>query len=135
MGNINVAILGTNGYAEKIGKKSDVTDITLYDYKIGTDSFTLIEPSKYPEKISSLFYSVSISEFIILVVDKIDSFLGETILMVNSLKIDNGWIILRNYIQPEQLDPLIIGTSLEKYEYRDDTPTKLREDLINIAKL
>lgn len=134
MGNLNIAVLGAKDYAGKIGKKGTVTDMTFYDHKAGTDSFTLIEPSKYPEKLSSLFYSVAMSEFAILVVDKIDSFLGETIVMVDSLGIDKGFIILQNYIQPEQLKPLLAGTSLEGYEYREDDPIKLREELIAMAK-
>ena len=84
MGNLNVAVIGAKGLAGEVGKKGTVTDMTFYDYKSGTDSFTLIEPSKYPEKLSSLFYSVAMSEFAILVVDSIDSFLGETIVMTDS---------------------------------------------------
>ena len=134
MGNLNIAVLGAKDYASKIGKKGTVTDMTFYDHKSGTDSFTLIEPSKYPEKLSSLFYSVAMSEFAILVVDKIDSFLGETIVMTDVLGIDRGWIILQNYIQPEQLKPLLAGTCLEGYEYKEDDPIKLREELIDMAK-
>ena len=134
MGNLNIAVLGAKDYASKIGKKGTVTDMIFYDHKSGTDSFTLIEPSKYPEKLSSLFYSVAMSEFAILVVDKIDSFLGETIVMTDALGIDRGWIILQNYIQPEQLKPLLAGTSLEGYEFKEDDPIKLREELIAMAK-
>ncbi|MBQ3685903.1 MAG: translation elongation factor 1 alpha-related protein [Candidatus Methanomethylophilaceae archaeon] len=134
MGNLNIAVVGTPGYAGTVGKKGTVTDMTFYDHKAGTDSFTLIEPSKYPEKLSSLFYSVAMSEFCILVVDKIDSFLGETIVMVDSLGIDKGFIILRNYIQPEQLAPILAGTCLEHYEYREEDPIKMREELIAMAK-
>lgn len=134
MGNLNIAVLGAKDLAGKIGKKGTVTDMTFYDHKAGGDSFTLIEPSKYPEKLSSLFYSVAMSEFVILVVEKIDSFLGETIVMTDTVGIDKGWIILRNYIQPEQLKPLLAGTCLEGYEYRDEDPIKLREELIAMAK-
>ena len=128
MGNLNIAVLGAKDYASKIGKKGTVTDMTFYDHKSGTDSFTLIEPSKYPEKLSSLFYSVAMSEFAILVVDKIDSFLGETIVMTDALGIDRGWIILQNYIQPEQLKPLLAGTSLEGYEFKEDDPSSCPVD-------
>lgn len=134
MGNLNIAVLGAKDLAGKIGKKGTVTDMTFYDHKAGGDSFTLIEPSKYPEKLSSLFYSVAMSEFAILVVEKIDSFLGETIVMTDTVGIDKGWIILRNYIQPEQLKPLLAGTCLEGYEYRDEDPIRLREELISMAK-
>lgn len=134
MGNLNIAVLGAKDFAGTVGKKGTVTDMTFYDFKSGTDSFTLIEPSKYPEKLSSLFYSVAMSEFAILVVDKIDSFLGETIVMTDTVGIPKGWIILRNYIQPEQLKPLLAGTCLENYEFIEDDPIRIREDLIAMAK-
>ncbi len=134
MGNLNIAVLGAKDFAGKIGKKGTVTDMTFYDYKEGHDSFTLIEPSKYPEKLSSLFYSVAMSEFGILVVDGIDASLGETIVMADSLGLSRGWLILRNYIQPEQVRPLLAGTALEGYEIREDDPIKLREELIALAK-
>ncbi len=134
MGNLNICVLGAKDFAGKVGKKGTVTDMTFYDHKAGTDSFTLIEPSKYPEKLSSLFYSVAMSEFAILVVEKIDSFLGETIVMVDSMGIDRGWIILRNYIQPDQLKPLLAGTCLENYELKEEDPIVLREELIAMAK-
>ena len=134
MGNLNIAVVGASGYAGTVGKKGTVTDVTFYDHKSGSDSFTLIEPSKYPEKLSSLFFSVAMSEFCILVVDKIDAALGETIVMVDSLGIGKGFIILRNYIQPEQLAPILAGTCLEAYEYREEDPIKMREELIAMAK-
>ena len=134
MGNLNVAVLGAKDLADKVGKKGTVTDVTFFEIKRGSDSVTLIEPSKYPEKLSSLFYSVGMSEFAILVVDKIDSFLGESILMVDIFKIKNGWIILRNYIQKEQLTPLITGTSLENFVYIEEDHVKMREDILDIAQ-
>ena len=134
MGNLNVAVLGVKDLADKVGKKGTITDVTFFEIKRGNDSVTLIEPSKYPEKLSSLFYSVGMSEFAILVVDKIDSFLGESILMTDIFKIRKGWIILRNFIQKEQLAPLIAGTSLEHYVLIEEDHVKMREDLLDIAQ-
>ncbi len=134
MGNLNVAVLCAKDLADKIGKKGTVTDMTFFEIKRGNDSVTLIEPSKYPEKLSSLFYSLGMSEFAILVVDKIDSFLGESIVMTDTFGIGKGWIILRNFIQPEQLAPLIAGTSLEGYTYIEEDHVKMREDLLDLAQ-
>lgn len=134
MGNLNVAAVGAPGLAAQIGKRGTVSDMTFYEVKEGTDSVTLIEPSKYPDKLSSLFYATEMSEFVILTVDRIDSFLGETIVMVDSQKMPRGWIVLRNYIQPEQLRPLIAGTSLENYEFVAEDAIALRIALIGMAK-
>ena len=134
MGNLNVAVLGAKDLADRVGKKGTVTDVTFFEIKRGNDSVTLIEPSKYPEKLSSLFYSLGMSEFAIVAVDKIDASLGESIIMADLFKIRKGWIILRNYIQKEQLAPLIAGTSLEGYSFIDEDPVKMREDLLDIAQ-
>ncbi|MDR0309248.1 MAG: translation elongation factor 1 alpha-related protein [Candidatus Methanoplasma sp.] len=134
MGNLNVAVLGAKDLADKIGKKGTVTDVTFFEVKRGNDSVTLVEPSKYPEKLSSLFYAAGMSEFVVLVVDKIDSFLGESIVMADLFRIEKGWIILRNYIQKEQLAPLIAGTSLENYSYIEEDHIRMREDLLDIAQ-
>jgi selenocysteine-specific translation elongation factor len=133
MGNINVIVAGSNGYAGEIGKKGTITDVTFFNLKKGDDSVTLLEPTKYPEKMSSLFYAGAMSDFALLVVEKIDSFLGETILMLDSLGIERGWMILRNYIQEAQIRPLLAGTSLSEYTITEDDPIKLREALIALA--
>ena len=133
MGNLNVAVLGKNGYASQIGKKGTVTDMTFFEVKRGADSVTLVEPSKYPDKLSSLFYSVGMAEFAILVVDRIDASLGETIVMADTVGLGRGWIVLQNFVQPEQLRPLLAGTSLEGYGLVDDDPVRMREELLDMA--
>lgn len=138
MGNLNIVVAGSKDYAAKVGKKGTITDMTFYEIKKGNDSVTLIEPSKYPEKLSSLFYAVAMAEYAVLVVEKIDNFLGETIVMIDSLGLDKGWIVLRNYIQPEQLKPLLAGTTLENFEYIDDVDSpekeiRTREMFIDLA--
>lgn len=133
MGNLNVAVIGAKDFAGQVGKKGTVTDMTFFEIKKGNDSVTLIEPSKYPDKLSSLFYSIGMSEFVILLVDKIDAQLGESIVMIDLFGIKNGWIILRNYIQPEQLKPILAGTSLEEYTVIPEDTVKIREELISMA--
>lgn len=132
MGNANVAVLG-GSIAPSIGKKGTVTDVTFYEIKKGSDSVTLLEPSKYPEKLSSLFYSVAMSDYALLVVEAINANLGETIVMADAAGLSNGWIVLRNYIQKEQLAPLFAGTVFESYEYVEDDPIAIRELLLKTA--
>ncbi|MDR0524031.1 MAG: translation elongation factor 1 alpha-related protein [Candidatus Methanoplasma sp.] len=134
MGNMNVAVLGAAGLAGQIGKKGTATDMTFFELKRGQDSVTLIEPTKYPEKLSSLFYSVGMSEFAILAVEKIDAALGEQIVMADMFGIRRGWVLLRNYIQMEQLAPLIAGTSLEGFEAIEEDCVKMREALLDMAQ-
>jgi len=133
MPNLNVAVLGNPGYAKEIGKKSTSSDITFYDLKKGSDSVSMMEPSRYPEKLASLFYCVSNARFAILVVDKVDNLLGETVLMLDCMGIRQGWLVLRNFLQPEQVRPLLAGTSVEDFRIHVDDPNAMREELLAMA--
>jgi selenocysteine-specific translation elongation factor len=130
MPNLNVAILGAPEYAKGIGKKSTTSDITFYDLKQGDVTISMIEPSKYPEKLASLFFAASLADEVIVVVDQIGPVFGETLIMLDCLGIKKGYIVLRNFIVPEQLAPLIKGTVLEGYAIVEDEPLRLRERLL-----
>ncbi len=133
MGNITVAVLGAQGYAGNLGKKGTSTDITLYDLKKGEATVTLIEPSRYPERLAPLFYACSLSKKAIVVVDELSATLGEQLVMLQCSDITGGYFILRNYIPKEKIEPLIKGTSLEKFEFLNDDPNVLREKLLSEA--
>jgi len=130
MGNVTVAVLGPLGYAGSIGKKGTSTDITFYNLKKGEDTVSLIEPTRYPERLAPLFYAVSLSKKAIVVVDRLDATLGECLVMLQCSEIKSGYFILRNYIPKEKIEPLIRGSSLEKYEFVSDDPNFLREQLL-----
>src|SRR5271169_503865 len=116
MSNLNVAILAPPDYAKDLGKKGTTSDITFYNLKKGEATVTFIEPTRYPEKLSSLFYAVSLADRIVLVVDAINASFGECVLMLESAGKAQGFLILKNYISPDQIAPLIKGTVLENYE-------------------
>ena len=103
MGNITVAILGALDYGSSLGKKGTSTDITFYNLKKGEDTVTLIEPTRYPERLAPLFYAVSLSKKAIVVVDQIDATFGECLVMLQCADIKSGYIILRNYIPKEKI--------------------------------
>ncbi len=133
MSNLNIAVIGPDGFAKELGKKGTSTDITFYNMKKGNVTLTLIEPSRYPEKLSSLFYTASLAEKAIVVIDAVTAKLGECILMLNAAGVSGGYLILRNYIDISQIMPLIKGTVLEKYEQIEDDMVVLRERLFHDA--
>jgi selenocysteine-specific translation elongation factor len=130
MGNITVAVLGVQGYSSRIAKKGTSTDITLYDIKKGEATVTLIEPTRYPERLAPLFYACALATKAIVVVDELSSTLGEQLVMLQCSDIKSGYFVLRNYIPKEKIEPLIKGTSIEKFEYIPDDPNQLREKLL-----
>lgn len=130
MGNITVAVLGALGYAGNLAKKGTSTDITLYDVKKGEATVTFIEPSRYPERLAPLFYACALAKKAIVVVDELNATLGEQLVMLQCSEIQSGYFILRNYIPKEKIEPLIKGTSIEKFEFINDDPNTIREKLL-----
>ncbi len=133
MGNINVALLGERGYGKELGKKGTETDITFYNLKKGNDTVTMMEPSSYPDKLSSLFYSISLADFVVFAVSDIDAYLGEQLVAAASAGIENGIFVLKNYHTPDEIKPLINNMPFEDYRFFEDDPIKIREFLMDIA--
>jgi selenocysteine-specific translation elongation factor len=133
MSNLTVAVLAPPDYARDLGKKGTTSDITFYNLKKGEATVTFIEPTRYPEKLSSLFYAVSLADRVILVVDEINATFGECVLMLQSAGKSDGWLILKNYISPDQIAPLIKGTVLEHYEVIEEDMVGLREKMLEIS--
>jgi len=130
MGNITVAVLGASGYSGQIGKKGTSTDITLYDLKKGEATVTLIEPTRYPERLAPLFYACTLATKALVVVDELSATLGEQLVMLQCSGIKSGYFVLRNYIPKEKVEALIKGTSLEGFEFLTDDPNMIREKLL-----
>src|SRR5659263_735896 len=125
MSNLTVAVLAPPDYAKDLGKKGTTSDITFYNLKRGEATVTFIEPTRYPEKLSSLFYAVSLSDRVILVVDELNSTFGECVLMLQCAGKSDGYLILKNYISPDQIAPLIKDTVLELSLIHISEPTRL----------
>jgi selenocysteine-specific translation elongation factor len=53
--------------------------------------------------------------------------------MLQCSEIKSGYFVLRNYIPKEKIQPLIKGTSLEKFEFVNDDSNYLREALLTEA--
>jgi selenocysteine-specific translation elongation factor len=133
MANLNVAILGALDFAKDLGKKGTTSDLTFYNLKKGENTVTIIEPTRYPERLAPLFYAVSLASKAIIIVDKIDPVFGECVVMLQCSGLKNGIVILRNYIVREQIAPLIKGTVIEGYEFMEDDHSAIREKLLEEA--
>ena len=133
MGNITVAVLGKQDYSSNLGKKGTTTDITLYNLKKDEDTVTLIEPTRYPDRLAPLFYACSLAKKAIVVVDGLNANLGESLVMLQCCKVESGYFVLRNYIPKEKIEPLVKDTVMEKYEFVADEPHILKEQLLSDA--
>lgn len=134
MGNLTVAVIGATDYARALGKKSTASDITFFDQKKGDVTITFVEPTKYPDKLASLFFAASMADTAVLVVEQINPIFGETVVMLDCVGVRKGYIVLRNFLSREQLAPFIKGTVLENYLFVKDDPVWIRESLMADAE-
>ncbi|TAJ44301.1 EF-Tu/IF-2/RF-3 family GTPase [Methanofollis fontis] len=134
MANLTVAVIGPAGYAKDLGKKGTSTDITFYNLKKGHNTVTIIEPTRYPERLAPLFFSVSLADAAIVVVDELNAAFGECLLMLGAAGITKGYLVLRNYLSPDQVKPLLKGTALEGYAFIEDDAIALREELLGAVE-
>ncbi|MEW5748650.1 MAG: EF-Tu/IF-2/RF-3 family GTPase [Candidatus Thermoplasmatota archaeon] len=134
MANLTVVVVGAPDYARDLGKRSTASDMTFFDIKRGEATVTFVEPTKYPERLSTLFHCASMADAALVVVDQISPVLGETIVMLDCVGVRRGWMVLRNYITVDQLAPFVRGTALEAYEVVQDDHTALREMLLAEAE-
>ena len=110
-----------------LARRGPSSDITFYNLKKGNNTITFLEPTRYPERLASLFFSVSLASRAILVVDEVNASFGECVIMLDCAGIRDGFLVLRNYITPEQIAPLIQGTVVEHYLPVPDDRMKIRD--------
>jgi selenocysteine-specific translation elongation factor len=119
---INFVILGDyNSIAGELGKKGTATDIAIYDRKTSDVIYTWAAPVTFPDKIQSLMQTISIAEYAILNVTKIDKYLGEQIIALDSVDFKDGFILHSYEVDEEKLRTLIKNTSVSHFKFLDNT--------------
>jgi selenocysteine-specific translation elongation factor len=109
------ALLGNLEARREFGKVGTQSDIHLHEFKEGATQAITIVPAQYPASVKPLSYAVLNCDSAALVVDKLTPQVGEQILAADAAGIKHGIVILQNYLQPEQLKPILKGTTLESW--------------------
>jgi selenocysteine-specific translation elongation factor len=113
-------ILGDTSIVNNLGKKGTSTDITIYDRKTNKQISTYCFSTTYPDKLQSLLQSIAMSDYAILNISQLDSFLGEQIIALDIFKIKNGFILHSYNIDIEKIKNIIKDTNLSAYPILDN---------------
>ena len=127
MRSINFAFLGAQEIVRELGKKGTTSDLAIFNRKEGESIYTWTTPISYPDKIQSLLQALNMGEYVIIHVTKFDKFLGEQIIAINSLSIQDGIIFMSYEVDEGKLKSLVKGTSLEKFVLVHDIESLKRE--------
>lgn len=115
MAGVTATLLGDLNARREMGKVGTQSDLHLHDFKENGRDVTVLIPDRYPEQLKCLSYAVLSADAAVLVVPEITAQIGEQILAADAAGIEHGLIVLENYLQPEQIAPLLKGTTLESW--------------------
>ncbi len=119
MNSFNFVLLGDTTIANELGKKGTSSDITIYDRKTNDKIISYCFPNTYPEKLQPLLQSITMSNYAIINISKLDSFLGEQLIAVDIIGIKNGFILYGYEIDVEKIRNIIKNTSLSSFKILD----------------
>lgn len=131
MNSINFVVLGDSSIAVQLGKKGTATDIVIYDRKTADTVYTWTAPTTFPDKIQSLMQAVNIAEYAILNVAKLDKFLGEQIMALDSVGLADGFVFHSYEVDREKLKMLLKGTTLANYQFVDSVD-QLKQEMAKL---
>lgn len=119
MNSFNFVLLGDTTIANELGKKGTSSDITIYDRKTNDKIISYCFPNTYPEKLQPLLQSIAMSNYAIINISKLDSFLGEQLIAADIYGIKNGFILYGYEIDVEKVRNIIKNTGLSSFQLLD----------------
>jgi selenocysteine-specific translation elongation factor len=119
LNSFNFVLLGDTTIANELGKKGTSSDITIYDRKTNDKIISYCFPNTYPEKLQPLLQSIAMSNYVIINISKLDSFLGEQLIAVDIFGIKNGFILYGYEIDVEKIRNIIKNTGLSSFQILD----------------
>jgi len=127
-----VALIGPLDWAGSVGKETSNTSFGIGALKKDDRIVTTLYPSKYPEKIWSLLFPLSLADEVFLNITAIDRYLGETIIALDLAGKKNGSIHISSSLDRSMLSGIIKGTVVEDYATFDPDPPVFRERLFTM---
>ena len=131
LNSINFVVLGDSSIAAQLGKKGTATDLVIHDRKTAETVYTWTVPNTFPEKIQSLMQAANIAEYAILNVGKLDKFLGEQVMALDSVGLTDGFVLHSYEVDREKLKTLLKGTLLVNYKFVDSID-QLRQEMAKL---
>ena len=138
---LNILFVGSDEIARSIAKKSDSRDVDNYIYKDLKEgglfsTISILRPNNYPDKPKPFFTSLTVSDFGIIEVNKVDSSFGEVIVSMASAGIKDGLVIINpsegEWVDDSQVKTLLQQAGLSNWEFIENDGILIREKLIEV---
>lgn len=125
----SVFVYNSPDFLRTVSKKGTESDITIHHRKDGDVITTFLEPSRYPEKISSLTDTVYPADIAVINGDEINKEFGEVVLALDLMRKEHGFILTTDESRNELARRVLKGTVAEKYEFFSGNPMELMEKI------
>ena len=138
---LNILFVGSDEVARSIAKKSDSRDVDNYIYKDLKEgglfsTISILRPKNYPDKPKPFFTSLTVSDFGIIEINKVDGVFGEVIVSMASAGIKEGLVILNaskgEWVDDSQVKALLQQAGLSNWEFIENDGILIREKLIEV---
>ena len=138
---LNVAFVGSEELARKLGKKGDVRDIESYVHKEthGGDVriLSLLRPLRHPERLRPLLSVLNVAKAGIVEITAVDAALGEVLVAFGAAEIHHGHAIISpedgGWIDAEQVKMILDQAGLQSWTLHESVPDEhtLRDTLLS----
>ena len=142
---LNVALIGSEDLARRMGKRGDVRDVESYVYKEGSGEearvLSFLRPLKHPEKLRPLLSVLDVARAGLIEIKQIDSTLGESLVALGCSRIEHGHVVITNdqgsWVDPSQVEVLLKQAGLEGWKIHegDLDEHSLRDELFEFQKI
>ena len=138
---LNILFVGSDEVARSIAKKSDSRDVDNYIYKDLKkeglfSTISILRPNNYPDKPKPFFTSLTVSDFGIIEVNKVDGVFGEVVVSMASAGIKEGLVILNasegEWVDDSQVKALLQQAGLSNWEFIENDGVVIREKLTGV---
>ena len=87
---------GRTTLASKLGRKGNVSDVTIYDFARSGTILTITDATGYPKSVKPLLTALDLSDIVLLCVppEGLDAYTGECIVLLDLLNYKHGIIVL-----------------------------------------
>ena len=138
---LNVAFVGSEELARKLGKKGDVRDIESYVHKETHEGdvriLSLLRPLRHPERLRPLLSVLNVAKAGIVEITAVDAALGEVLVAFGAAEIHHGHAIISpedgGWIDAQQVKMILDQAGLQSWTLHESAPDEhtLRESLLS----
>ena len=138
---LNVAFVGSEELARKLGKKGDVRDIESYVHKETHEGdvriLSLLRPLRHPERLRPLLSVLNVAKAGIVEITAVDAALGEVLVAFGAAGIHHGHAIISpedgGWIDAQQVKMILDQAGLQSWTLHESAPDEhtLRESLLS----